>query len=94
MLLSLKRKLCSGPKLPGTPIVYELPSVNVDNMREDREKKNDALQIDKDRYSEKCRMYNDLLLSTKRRYFQGKIEDADQRQLFQVVERLTSHTDF
>ena len=49
-----------------------------------------ATQTDKTLYANQCRMYNDLLLTTKKLYFQNQIKDANQRQLFRVIDKLTS----
>ena len=57
---------------------------------ERRANKATPLQIDKELYRSHCKLYNDMLNSTKEDYFRSTINDANQQQLFRVVDSLTS----
>ena len=49
-----------------------------------------SLQVDKDIYQTKCKVYNEQINQAKNQYIQAKISDCDQKDLFHVVRQLTS----
>ena len=73
----------------GTPKTSGMPSKNDDAWRDGQTNKQNALQIDKDLYKSQCKTYNNMLVSAKESHFQSKIDDADPKQLFRVVDYLT-----
>ena len=58
--------------------------------RFERKMNKSGLEVDKQRYKEQCKIYNDALQQSKCDYYRNEVADCDDKQLFRLVKKLSS----
>ena len=67
-----------------------LRAAKQEKRRRERKWLKSGLTVDKESFKEKCSEYQQQLLSTKTEFHSREVADANQRDLFRVIDRLTS----
>ena len=67
-----------------------LRAAKQEKRRRERKWLKSGLTVDKESFKEKCSEYQQQLLSTKTEFHSSEVADANQRDLFRVIDRLTS----